>query len=89
MLDLLRAKYANRNLALVIPVGPPALRFALLHRAAIVPGVPVVFVAACEAVLADLPLPPDVTGIWMVSPISPPAHASQSTPISHTSAASS
>ena len=65
MLDLLRAKYANRNLALVIPVGPPAPRFALLHRATIFPGVPVVFVAAREAVLADLPLPPDVTGMWM------------------------
>ena len=65
MLDLLRAKYANRNLALVIPVGPPALRFALLHRATIFPGVPLVFVAAREAVLADLPLPPDVTGMWM------------------------
>jgi signal transduction histidine kinase len=65
MLDLLRAKYANRNLALVIPVGPPALRFALLHRATTFPGVPLVFVAAREAVLADLPLPPDVTGMWM------------------------
>jgi signal transduction histidine kinase len=65
MLDLLRAKYANRNLALVIPVGPPALRFALLHRATIFPGVPLVFVAAREAVLTDLPLPPDVTGMWM------------------------
>jgi hypothetical protein len=65
MLDLLRAKYANRNLALVIPVGPPALRFALLHRATIFPGGPLVFVAAREAVLADLPLPPDVTGMWM------------------------
>jgi two-component system, NarL family, response regulator NreC len=65
MLDLLRAKYANRNLDLVIPVGPPALRFALLYRATIFPGVPLVFVAAREAVLADLPLPPDVTGMWM------------------------
>ena len=64
-LDLLRAKYANRNLALVIPVGPPALRFALLHRAAIFPGVPLVFVAARQAALADLPLPPDVTGMWL------------------------
>ena len=65
MLDLLRAKYANRNLALVIPVGPPALRFALLHRATIFPGVPLVFVAARQAALADLPLPPDVTGMWL------------------------
>ncbi len=64
-LDLLRAKYASRNLALVIPVGPPALRFALLHRATIFPGVPLVFVAGREAALADVPLPPDVTGIWL------------------------
>ena len=64
-LDLLRAKYANRNLALVIPVGPPALRFALLHRATIFPGVPLVFVAARQAALADLPLPPDATGMWL------------------------
>jgi two-component system, NarL family, sensor kinase len=63
-LDLLRAKYASR-LALVIPVGPPALRFALLHRATIFPGVPMVFVAAREAAVADLALPPDVTGMWM------------------------
>jgi hypothetical protein len=48
-----------------VPVGPPALRFALLHRATIFPGVPLVFVAAREAVLADLPLPPDITGMWM------------------------
>src|SRR4030095_5856014 len=27
--------------------------------------VPLVFVAAREAVLADLPLPPDVTGMWL------------------------
>src|SRR6185295_5687771 len=64
-LDLLEAKYANRNLALVIPVGPPALRFALLHRATIFPGVPLVFAAAREAALADLPLPTDVTGTWL------------------------
>ena len=65
LLEVLRAKYASRNLALVIPVGPPALRFALLHRATIFPGVPMVFVAAREASLADRPLPPDVTGIWL------------------------
>jgi signal transduction histidine kinase len=65
LLEVLRAKYASRNLALVIPVGPPALRFALLHRATIFPGVPMVFVAAREAALADLPLPPDVTGMWL------------------------
>jgi signal transduction histidine kinase len=64
-LELLRAKYANRNLALVIPVGPPAIRFALLHRATIFPGVPLVFIAARQAALADLPLPPDVTGMWL------------------------
>ena len=64
-LDLLRAKYANRNLALVITIGPPAVRFALLHRTTIFPGVPLVFVAAREAALADLPLPPDVTGMWL------------------------
>jgi len=65
LLEVLRAKYANRNLALVIPVGPPALPFALLHRATIFPGVPIVFVAAREAALADRPLPPDVTGMWL------------------------
>ncbi len=65
MLDLLQAKYASRNLALVITVGPPALRFALLHRATIFPGVPLVFVAARQATIADLPLPPDATGMWM------------------------
>lgn len=65
LLEVLRAKYASRNLALVIPVGPPALRFALLHRDTIFPGVPIVFVAAREAALADRPLPPDVTGMWL------------------------
>lgn len=63
-LDLLRSKYADRNLALVIPVGPPALRFALLHRATLFAGVPLVFVAGREAPVGNL-LPPDVTGIWM------------------------
>jgi len=64
-LDLLRLKYGNRKLALVIPVGPPALRFALLHRSTIFPGVPIVFVAGRESTLSA-PLPPDVTGVWMV-----------------------
>jgi hypothetical protein len=44
-LDLLRQKYAGKRLDLVVPAGPGALRFALLHRATIFPGVPIVFTA--------------------------------------------
>ena len=63
--NLLRQKYANRKLDLVIPAGAHALRFALKHRASLFPGVPIVFCAVDKPSVAGLELGPDVTGVWM------------------------
>lgn len=66
LIDVLRQKYAGRRLDLVIAVGPGALRFALLHRATVFPDVPLVFTAGLPSIVDDLPLPPDVTGTWLL-----------------------
>lgn len=63
--NLLRQKYADRKLDLVIPAGAHALRFALKHRASLFPGVPIVFCAVDKPSVAGLELGPDVTGVWM------------------------
>jgi signal transduction histidine kinase len=66
LLTFLRAKYRQRTFDLVIVVGSPALRFTLVHRAELFPGVPLVFCAVTAEGTSDLQLGPDVTGVWMV-----------------------
>jgi signal transduction histidine kinase/ABC-type uncharacterized transport system substrate-binding protein len=61
----LREKYARERPDLVVVVSSGILRFVLAHRSQIFPGVPVVFSAVDQATVADLPLPADVTGIWL------------------------
>jgi len=65
--EFLRRKYAGHALDLVIPAGPTALRFALRNRAAIFPRVPMVFTAGLRSMVADIDLPSDVTGTWLVA----------------------
>ena len=61
--DLLRVKYQDVHLDLIMAFGARALRIALDYRAELGPRVPIVF-AAVESV-DDLPLPQDVTGVLM------------------------
>ena len=58
----IQQKYAGRKFDLVIPCGESALRFALEQRGELFPGVPIVFCTVEDAAIADLRLPPDVTG---------------------------
>jgi PAS domain S-box-containing protein len=65
IVTLLRRKYAGRRLDLVMPIGPAALRVALRHRAALFPSTPIVFAGGLRSAVRDLPLPPDVAGVWL------------------------
>jgi signal transduction histidine kinase len=66
--DLLRVKYQDVRLDLVVAAAPRALRLALDYRADLAPNAPIVFMAVDAA--AEHNLPPDVTGVlvtfdWM------------------------
>jgi signal transduction histidine kinase len=62
--DLLRIKYQDVHLDLIMAFGPTALRMAVDNRAELGPGVPIVFMGV-ESV-GDLKLPGDVTGVLMI-----------------------
>ncbi len=61
--DLLRLKYHDVHLDLIMVFAAKALHVALEHRAELAPGVPIVFMAVDAA--GDLSLPGDVTGVAM------------------------
>lgn len=63
MADHLAAKYRNLPLDLTIAMGSYALRFMLERRAAIVPGVPLLFGAVGQTTLVGIDVPPDVRGV--------------------------
>src|SRR5262245_31229752 len=58
----LRDKFRDRPIGVVVAQGSGALEFVMRTRAALWPGVPVVFAAVDAAAVAQLNLPPDVTG---------------------------
>ena len=62
--DLLRVKYQDVHLDLIMACAPTALRTALEYRAELGAGVPIVF-AAVDSV-GDFTLPSDVTGVLMI-----------------------
>ena len=61
--DLLRVKYQDVHLDLIMACAPTALRMALDYRAELGPRVPIVFTAVDSA--GDFKLPRDVTGVLM------------------------
>lgn len=61
--DLLRLKYRELHLDLVMAAGPRALRVALEYRPDLAPGAPIVFLAVDAA--RQLELPPGVTGVLL------------------------
>ncbi len=63
--DLLRVKYQDVHLDLIMACAPTALRVALDYRAELGPRVPIVF-AAVDSV-GDFTLPSDVTGVLMTT----------------------
>ena len=65
LLELLRLKYADAKLDLIVSGTSRALRFLLAHRDALFPGVPIVFTAVEKKTGVDFVLPPDVTGVWV------------------------
>jgi len=62
--DLLRVKYQDVHLDLIMAFASRALRIALDHRDELGPSVPIVFAAADSP--GDLELPRDVTGVQMM-----------------------
>jgi hypothetical protein len=62
--DLLRVKYQDVHLDLIMALASTALRIALDYRAELGPGVPIVFMAVGP--VGDLRLPSDVTGVLMI-----------------------
>ena len=67
LVDYLFAKYAHTKPDLIAVTASAGLRFALQHRAALFPGVPVVFSAVDQLAVADVPLGADVSGVWLSS----------------------
>ena len=63
LLDLLRLKYRDLHLDLIIAFAPRALRVALDYRAELAPGVRIVFTGVDS--VDDFELPGDVTGVLM------------------------
>lgn len=59
----LRERYADRRIDLVLPLEGQALAFALRHRDALFPGVPIVFAVLDPQDVDATKLPPDVTGV--------------------------
>jgi hypothetical protein len=59
------AKYERTKFDLVGVITSRGLRFALRHRARLFPGVPIVFGAVDRRAVGDVPLPRDVTGVWL------------------------
>ena len=57
-----RLKYRDRRVGVIIAVGPAALEYVLRSRAELWPEVPVVFTFVDKPTIAQLKLPPDVTG---------------------------
>jgi PAS domain S-box-containing protein len=62
LLRYLQARYAGRQIDLVVPIVGSALKFALTHREELFPAAPVVF-CALDRELEELVPPADVTGI--------------------------
>jgi signal transduction histidine kinase len=57
-----RVKYRDKQIGVIIAVGPAALEYVLRSRAELWPEVPVIFTFVDKPTIAQLKLPPDVTG---------------------------
>ena len=57
-----RVKYRDKQVGVIIAVGPAALEYVLRSRAELWPEVPVVFTFVDKPTITQLKLPPDVTG---------------------------
>ena len=62
-----RVKYRDKQVGAIIAVGPAALEYMLRSRAELWPEVPVVFTFVDKPTIAQLNLPPDVTGTTLQS----------------------
>ena len=58
----LNTKYRDKPIGVVVAMGTATLEFVLRTRAALWPGVPIVFAMVDESAFARLSLPPDATG---------------------------
>jgi len=62
-----RLKYRDKQVGVIIAVGPAALEYVLRSRAELWPEVPVVFTFVDKPTITQLKLPPDVTGTTLQS----------------------
>ena len=63
--ELLRRKYKDRSLDLVVVVGPAALRFAALDAPGLFPAARIVFAAGLPSMASDFRVPSSVRGTWL------------------------
>jgi signal transduction histidine kinase/ABC-type uncharacterized transport system substrate-binding protein len=63
--SVLRQKYADLKIDLIISISTPALQFLLRHRAQLFPGLPVVFCGVNADAVDGLELEPDIRGVRM------------------------
>ena len=65
--DHFRAKYRDKQVGVIIAIGPAAIEYVLRSRAELWPEVPVVFTFVDKQTIMQLKLPPDVTGTTLQS----------------------
>lgn len=63
IVDLIRRKYANKKIALVITAGLPALDFAIKHGETVFPGAPTVFTMVGRVHVVGRSLRPNMCGV--------------------------
>jgi signal transduction histidine kinase len=69
--DFLRAKYADKKIAVAVAVMPPAFDFLLRYGTLIFPGTPIVFCGLERGQLGDRLLPPNWHGVLIKRELAP------------------
>ena len=69
--DILRAKYADKKIDVVVGIIGPALEFLLKYGEAIFPGTPIVFCGIDRKELGERSLPPHVRGVLVKREFAP------------------
>jgi len=62
-MEYFRAKYAGREVSVIVPVSPLALDFVLEHRGQLFPDAPIVFASVNKARMDELARLPNLTGV--------------------------
>ena len=64
LVSLLKKRYADKHFDLIIAVTHTPLQLLLRNRTELFPNTPIVYLTHDQRNVADLNIPPDVTGVW-------------------------